>query len=391
MLRAEITDSNAPVDSGADEPLELGTKPTIAVTVGASGVTGLLASAGLVGLVLLGLLVAIAINATEVPPSGSAEQVETPVTPPAGSPNGDSIFVTAADVRRWQNEGTDVLLLDAREPPQWGTPLHVQNTSCALPWKLLSHWEEGGADKSVLLPASMLQEQLRECGVRRDLNQRIVVYGDWAAAWGEEGRLFWTLEYLSPTNEGRVYVLRGGFAAWQELFPQHVTTTLTRTPVGNFVATEQPSRRLLKSQITSALMANTSDSPIGVLSRRLRLLDSREPQEYTGSVDPYGVARPGHVPGAVSFPWKTVFETAAAATTDDPVDTWPDLLPCDTLRPRFLNALRSTEEDHAGDGSETQMVVEVGTYCTGNQQCAPPHRPLHHSSIALHYMREPLT
>jgi 3-mercaptopyruvate sulfurtransferase SseA len=382
MLRAEITDHNAPAgDSGAagGEPLdELGTEPTIAIAVGASGVTGLLASAGLFGMVLLGLLVAIAVNATEVPPSDSAAQV-APVSLPAAAPYlGESLFVSAADLRRWQNEGIDVLLLDAREPPQWGTPLHVRNTSCALPWKSLSHWEEGGADKSVLLPVSMLQQQLRECGMRRDRSQRIVVYGDWAAAWGEEGRLFWTLEYLSPANEGRVYVLRGGFAAWQEHFPggEQVSTTLTRGQAGDFVAAEQPIRRLLKPQITSALTTSASDSSTGLLSpRRLRLLDSREPEEYTGAVDPYGVARPGHVPGAVSFPWKTVFQSAAT-TTDHRVETWPDLLPCDTLRPRFLNALLRSTDVHVGDGSETQMVLEVGTYCTGKQQVAQHYQQL---------------
>ena len=382
MLRTEITGdhSNGPSrdSAGALPDDELDTQPTIAVVVGATGVTGFLASAGLGGLLLLGLLVAVAVSVTEGPASnGIAQVAPAPSTlPTVVPPRGVSLFVSAADLRRWQTDGIDVLLLDAREPTQWGALLHVRNTSCALPWKSLSHWEHGGADKSVLLSVSMLQQQLRECGVRRDRTQRIVVYGDWAAAWGEEGRLFWTLEYLSPRSEGRVYVLRGGFAAWQQAFPDQVSTTLTRRPVGDFVAAEQPRRRLLKPQITSALMTGTGDDATRVLSRRLRLLDSREPEEYTGVVDPYGVARPGHVPGAVSFPWRTVFETVAASTTDNRPERWPDLLPCDTLRPRFLNALLlPTEVDRVGDGPHA--VVEVGTYCTGKHANAlPPALPL---------------
>ena len=35
----------------------------------------------------------------------------------------------------------------------------------------------------------------------------VVVYGDWVNEWGEEGRLFWMLEYLNHT---RVHVLYGG-------------------------------------------------------------------------------------------------------------------------------------------------------------------------------------
>lgn len=377
MLRAEITadHDSAPGDSTSAEH-ELDTKPSIAVTVGAGGVTGLLASAGLLGMVLLGLLVAVMISLDEEAPSGSAapHQVAPHVITASAPPKAESFFVSAADLRRWQNDGEEVLLWDAREPPQWGAPLHIQNTSCALPWKSLSRWEEGGADKSVLLPVSLLQQQLRQCGLRRDRTQRVVVYGDWAAAWGEEGRLFWTLEYLSAANEGRVYVLRGGFAGWQAAFPQQVSATLSGVSAGDFVAAEQPRRRLLKPQITAALTSRSGstdgNSATGLPSRRLRLLDSREPQEYTGTIDPYGVARAGHVPGAISFPWKTVFATPAAPVAGDTVEaeadvgTWPDLLPCDTLRTRFLEALQRPLED---DGPEVPTVVEVGTYCTGER------------------------
>ena len=374
MLRAEITaDHDAPGDCASAEQ-ELDTKPSIAVTVGASGVTGLLASAGVLGMVLLGLLVAVIISLDDEAPSGGAAQAVPHVITAPAPPKAESLFVSAADVRRWQHDGEEVLLWDAREPPQWGAPLHIQNTSCALPWKSLSRWEEGGADKSVLLPVSLLQQQLRQCGLRGDRTQRVVVYGDWAAAWGEEGRLFWTLDYLSATNQGRVYVLRGGFAGWQAVFPQQVSATLSGVPTGDFVATEQPSRRLLKPQITAALTnrrGNTDgSSATGVPSRRLRLLDSREPQEYTGAIDPYGVARAGHVPGAISFPWKTVFATLAApragyrVEAEADVGAWPDLVPCDTLRPRFLEALHPLPDD---GGSEMPTVVEVGTYCTGKR------------------------
>ena len=120
-------------------------------------------------------------------------------------------------------------------------------------------------------------------------------------------------------------------------------------PAGDFVAEEQPARRLLKPQV----LAGTLGSGGG--ARKLLLLDSREPDEYTGATDPYEVARAGHVPGAVSFPWRTTFEPEPPRGADQ---TWADLLPCDTLRPRFVQALSL-------QGRPTAAAVEVGTYCTG--------------------------
>lgn len=401
MLHTKIADRSVPAADFDSERQQLDTQPTIAVTVGASGATGLLASAGLIGLVLLGLLVAAAVSLVEHAELSHSAAQAPPTNSSSLSRDEESLFVGAGELRRWQDDGEEVLLLDARETPQWsGAMLHVCNTSCSLPWKSLSRWEQGGADKSVLLPVSILQQRLRTCGLRRDRTQRVVVYGDWAEAWGEEGRLFWTLEYLSPTIERRVFVLRGGFAAWEAMFPEQVTPTLIRVPVGDFVVAEQLRRRLLKPQITASLARGsdgTSDVSSEAALRRLRLLDSREPEEYTGSIDPYDVARAGHVPGAVSFPWKTVFQPPAAHTANQRGDieagAWPDLLPCHTLRPRFLNALQlSTEVDATNDRPEVPLIVEVGTYCTGKQRHRrsrpPPMPPLRavccHYTIILH-------
>ena len=60
---------------------------------------------------------------------------------------------------------------------------------------------------------------------------------------------------------------------------------------GDFVAAARADRRLLARDVAA-----------GVARGRPWLLDSREPEEYTGAANPYGVARPGHVPGAVSLP-----------------------------------------------------------------------------------------
>jgi len=208
-------DTEAP-DASEAEPADGGlsssTPAASSMLVGADGVLGRVAMGGVVGLVVLALLVAI-VSVGGPPPPPPAAVASAPPSPLATQAAGESLFVGAAEVRSWQLQEDGVLLLDAREAPQWGAASHIEGTSCALSWKSLSRWAEGGADKSVLQPTPALQRRLRECGLRASPAQRVVVYGDWSTAWGEEGRLLWALEFLSPATGGRFFVLRGGFAA----------------------------------------------------------------------------------------------------------------------------------------------------------------------------------
>ena len=288
-----------------------------------------------------------------------------------------SLLVDTAQLAQWIGSYAvghggrgGLLLLDARED----AAEHIVNSSCAVPWKSLSRWAAGGANKSVLLPANELQQRFRSCGLQSaELGGLVVIYGDWDVAWGEEGRLLWSLEYVTQPTQysgSRYFILRGGFTAFATQFPELVSSGTAPAQAAAdlsgggavpasalFVAVEQPARRLLKSDVIDGVSQ----------AHRTWLLDSREPAEYTGAIDPYGVARAGHIAGAVSFPWKTAFRRTESAGGGGGRGLAVDLLPCEDIRLMVTRALGA-----AGGGDHSQHSAEsvlrgqtIGTYCTG--------------------------
>ncbi len=119
--------------------------------------------------------------------------------------------------------------------------------------------------------------QFRLAGVRQDAP--VLVVGAAGAGWGEEGRLFWTLEYLGHPD---VHVLDGGMPAW--VADGRATVTDPTQPV--------PGE--LSVQPRSALRASIDTVAAGDAV----VWDARERREYDGAT-PYLEARGGHVPGAV--------------------------------------------------------------------------------------------
>ena len=119
--------------------------------------------------------------------------------------------------------------------------------------------------------------QYRVAGVRQDAP--VLVVGAAGSGWGEEGRLFWTLEYLGHPD---VHVLDGGMTAWSSAGGATVTEG-TRPPPGD-----------LSVSARSALRASMDEVAAG----EAVVWDTRERREYDGAT-PYLEARGGHVPGAV--------------------------------------------------------------------------------------------
>ena len=120
-------------------------------------------------------------------------------------------------------------------------------------------------------------------------NQRaVLVVGAWEEGWGEEGRIAWDLAYL---GHGDVHLLRGGAGVWRgpwEYLP-------TSASPGHFTAHPRPE---LRADIAS------------IQGGSVTLVDVREPEEYAGKAA-YGEARGGHIPGAISRPWKPLVEGRA--------------------------------------------------------------------------------
>lgn len=129
----------------------------------------------------------------------------------------------------------------------------------------------------------------------------VLVVGDWDAGWGEEGRVYWDLEYLGHAD---VHVLRGGMQAW--------TGDRTRSPVRSFSGTVSPSDFLAAPRASARVTTTQLASAVEGASPPL-VLDVRERAEFSGAT-PYGERRGGHIPGAVSAPWRELLAGGVPAT-----------------------------------------------------------------------------
>lgn len=237
----------------------------------------------------------------------------------ASEPAFERVFVGVDRFEELRKEGAAVL--DVRMAPQY-LAAHVPGAG-HTPWEA---FVDGSNNGRVSDDDAKLTTLLRKAGVRQD--KPVIIYGNWSAssAWGEEGRLLWMLHYLGHTD---VYILQGGFKAWQGA-GHSVSRLSTEVPGGDFVIR----RRSPVRAETDALL-----SKVNADSKNLVLLDTREAVEYAGTVK-YGEKRAGHIPGAQHLWWSDLFS------------------PEGTLRtPTQLRALFAAR----GITTETEVVA----YCTG--------------------------
>jgi thiosulfate/3-mercaptopyruvate sulfurtransferase len=117
---------------------------------------------------------------------------------------------------------------------------------------------------------------------------RIVLYGETLPVT----RLFYTLDYFGLGD--RVSVLDGGLPAWDSARGE--VTSIPAPPAVRGTISLHPRPDLL----ADAAWVNSHRE-----SKEVLLLDTRSPEEFDGTKSEEGVARPGHIPGAVSFDWTT--------------------------------------------------------------------------------------
>lgn len=177
--------------------------------------------------------------------------------------------------------GAGARLLDARTA-QAVRAGHVAGAVHA-PWQAFTPADNVGE----LLTAQALQPRLQALGIVG--TQAVVVYGDWTAAWGEEGRIFWMLEYV---GHPRVHLVSGGYPALVAAGATIQTGPATTPQRSNFVMRVDADLRATAEQIES--WRHRPD---------VRIVDTREAREYAGAT-PYGETRGGHIPGAVHLHWQ---------------------------------------------------------------------------------------
>lgn len=220
--------------------------------------------------------------ATNATPSGSLPADTTPAA------QGADVFISVTDARALHAQGAT--FLDARSDSDFSDD-HIQGAHPA-PWQ---RFVDG--DLSGLLTSDLpkLQAALREAGVSND--KPVIVYGGWRDAWGEEGRLFWMLEYL---GHSQTRILAGGFEGWEDAGGPVTDATTTGTAPGDFTAKPLEDRRATADEVLDATQQGN-----------IVILDTRDPEEYDGAT-PYGSSRGGHIPRAQHFWWKDAFDANGA-------------------------------------------------------------------------------
>jgi len=115
---------------------------------------------------------------------------------------------------------------------------------------------------------------------------RVVIYGETLPVT----RLYFTLDYLGLGE--RVSVLNGGLESWSRAGG---ATTADATPA--------PARASLTVRARPELLADAAYVNARRSDPAVLLLDARNQQEFDGTMLEEGVARPGHIPGAVQLDW----------------------------------------------------------------------------------------
>ncbi|MEZ4433851.1 MAG: rhodanese-like domain-containing protein [bacterium] len=226
--------------------------------------------------------------------------------------------VTAAQALADAEAGA--LLLDARSADQHAAG-HVAG-AVRVDWQSFS--APGETERGELHPdEARLQAALVALGVRRGVAVRVI--GDPVAGWGEDGRIVWTLrtlghEHAALVDGGHSALVRAGAT---------VTTAASAPPVGDFAVARTDAHA-----ITTAALRALVDS-----RGRAVIVDAREPREYAGET-PYGEARGGHLPGAISLHYRVLLAADGR------------LLPREELRARLAAV---------GVTADRPVVV----YCTG--------------------------
>lgn len=161
-----------------------------------------------------------------------------------------------------------------------------------IPGAVHTTWHEysdpNAVAKGLLDPdLARMQQKMRSLGINDD--SRIVIYSNPFDNWGDEGRMFWMLEYLGHTN---LRVLDGGWVKWVEErrpFEQGRVTP----KAGNFTVKVATRTAIAKDELKELIKKPHPNTVI---------VDARSLEEYLGK-EISGIPRPGHIPSAVHVAW----------------------------------------------------------------------------------------
>lgn len=174
----------------------------------------------------------------------------------------------------------------------------LQRWKNKVPGSKVITWEELSRTdfphKGELLELKLVRKKINDLGIK--LNDSILVLGDGASGWGEEGRIVWSLREAGFTQ---AYWLDGGY----ETYEKEIRKKTNLKSENNINPTPKPSKP--NSNISYTIQKE--ELLKGLSSKEYQILDTREPREFSGAT-PYGEVRGGHIPGAKSAFYQELFD-----------------------------------------------------------------------------------
>lgn len=233
---------------------------------------------------------------------GCFASIEQPEGKPYQSTKG--WILTGEQAKTWYNK--DALFVDTR-PLTTYQKQHITGAVHTV-WQTFSQTQPASRG-NLLQDIGLLNEKLKALGVQK--NKAVVVYGNPAQGWGEEGRIAWMLRIF---GHSQTFIVDGGYLA---LVQQGIPTTQTipQPRPGNFEVDPAylHSPYLIQRDQFQRLVQQPPISPGSWLA-----IDTREEREYKGET-PYGETRGGHVPGAIHLHFQSLLNTLGYLRSRDEI------------------------------------------------------------------------
>ncbi|OGW68314.1 MAG: hypothetical protein A3H49_04745 [Nitrospirae bacterium RIFCSPLOWO2_02_FULL_62_14] len=185
-----------------------------------------------------------------------------------------------------QNLGREgLVIIDVRGKAAYAFGGHIPGAVNAT-WHEFS--DPDAAAKGLLDPdTSRLEQKIQSLGINPDSD--VVIYSNPFDNWGDEGRMFWMLQYL---GHARLKILDGGWVKWTAEHRKYEHGVVTPKP-GSFKAAVNSDVIIEKDELKKIVKRPHPETVIA---------DARSLEEYAGK-EISGIPRSGHVPGAASVPW----------------------------------------------------------------------------------------
>jgi len=186
---------------------------------------------------------------------------------------------------QWLNQhsnDTDLIIIDARTKNDYDKG-HIPG-AINLPVKKTFNQTEATDEVGNLF---YIQKLFSNLGIKN--NHKIAVYDDGIHI--DAGRVFWVFELYSHDH---VYLLNGGFPAWQMQTNLAISTTENHRPKTQYIPEVEPDILLTKLDMHQAI---TDENVV--------IIDARVTEEYEGKSSIAKQA--GHIPSAINIPWKRAF------------------------------------------------------------------------------------